>query len=847
MVLINNDIEIGINTTTDDGQAVPAAVVLNNGNILVTYNDEHTDGLLGQIIDPTTGAKIGDEFQINETGTVDQGKDTLLNHNVTVLSNNDVVVTWEDLSVSGNEEVKARVFDQDGNAITSEFTVNTTATGDQKAPTVTALANGNFVVAFEDDNSTGNGKDVKFQIYHDDGISAVTAIGGNTELPDAGDQAGDQTSPFITTLADGSFIATWIDGGNTVKGAHFNADGSKAGPDFTIASGASAYGTPVVTALEGSNADDFIVAFTATVGGNQDIHAVVLSPDGMGGFIEGTEFTANTLTAGTQTKPQLLATDDGGYIIGWSDTNFQDGGATATAMMRQFDASGAPVANPDDEGNLTTAEHIVSVERQDIGSAGAKTVSPAMVQLTNGDIWTFYEERLGQAPDPNDESVRAVSFHSYTQHTGTGSGDSITPTAGQDSLLFGKGGADTLTGADNQVNILDGGSGADHLVGGAGGHNTASYMDATAGVIADLENPTPADADNGGDARGDVYTNIQNLTGSYAADFLGGDDNANILNGGGGDDVLAGRGGADTLIGGSGSDTVDYSSSLAAVTVDLTNGVGTGGDADGDTYNSIENVIGSNFDDHLIGSAGSNSLYGGDGNDLLEGGPKLSDDPLYPGDHFYGGDGIDTVSYAAFVGGGDDDDAKPVDHVAHAADDDDDDFNGVVVDLAHQQNNAGGAAGDTYSSIENVVGSSFDDSLSGDGGANNLSGGGGDDVLAGRGGQDTLTGGDDADTFVFSLKTDSLAGKHNRDIITDFSSDDGDQIDLSGLADNLHFIGNHGFTHHKGQVDFVKGGKGDNAHVTLQVDLNGDGRADMQIILQHVHTLHASDLILSDS
>ena len=97
-----------------------------------------------------------------------------------------------------------------------------------------------------------------------------------------------------------------------------------------------------------------------------------------------------------------------------------------------------------------------------------------------------------------------------------------------------------------------------------------------------------------------------------------------MLTGGAGDDQLAGRGGADVLSGGEGSDEANYSGSASGVTVDLALQIGSGGDAEGDTFSSIENVSGSIFDDHLIGDAGSNILSGGDGldvaSDTLEGG-----------------------------------------------------------------------------------------------------------------------------------------------------------------------------------------------------------------------------------
>ncbi|MDH3603328.1 MAG: hypothetical protein OEU26_27255, partial [Candidatus Tectomicrobia bacterium] len=98
---------------------------------------------------------------------------------------------------------------------------------------------------------------------------------------------------------------------------------------------------------------------------------------------------------------------------------------------------------------------------------------------------------------------------------------------------------------------------------------------------------------------------------------VSGDD---VLNGGDGNDTLVGGAGADTLDGGAGTDTADYSSSNAAVNVNLDTSTFTGGDAEGDTFTSIENVTGSSHADMLTGDANANILSGGGGNDTLSGG-----------------------------------------------------------------------------------------------------------------------------------------------------------------------------------------------------------------------------------
>jgi serralysin len=134
-----------------------------------------------------------------------------------------------------------------------------------------------------------------------------------------------------------------------------------------------------------------------------------------------------------------------------------------------------------------------------------------------------------------------------------------------------------------------------------------------------------------GDALGDTYLNIENLTGSAFQDILVGDDGINVLDGGLGRDSLSGGAGNDTLVGGAGADSLvgsegvdiaSYATALAGVTASLATPSVNTGDAAGDSYGSIENLTGGNFNDTLIGDANANVLDSGagKGDDTLTGG-----------------------------------------------------------------------------------------------------------------------------------------------------------------------------------------------------------------------------------
>ena len=280
--------------------------------------------------------------------------------------------------------------------------------------------------------------------------------------------------------------------------------------------------------------------------------------------------------------------------------------------------------------------------------------------------------------------------------------------AGTDTLsnfenLRGSNFNDTLTG-NAASNVIIGHVG-DDLLNGDAGTDTASYETSTVGVTVSL---AIAGAQNTIGAGTDTLINFEHLRGGVANDTLTGNGGSNIITGGLGNDVLDG---------GAGTDTASYDTAFGGVTVNLgLVGAQNTVNAGTDTLSNFENLKGSIHNDTLTGNAASNVIIGDQGNDVLNGDA-----------------GIDTASYET---------AKA----------------GVVVSLllAGVGQNTGNAGTDTLLNFENLRGSNFNDTLTGDAGGNTLLGGLGNDTMTGNGG---------ADSFVFNT---ALNAATNTDIITDF-------------------------------------------------------------------------------
>ncbi|MDF2399531.1 calcium-binding protein [Pseudomonas sp. 3MA1] len=379
-------------------------------------------------------------------------------------------------------------------------------------------------------------------------------------------------------------------------------------------------------------------------------------------------------------------------------------------------------------------------------------------------------------------------------------------------------GNSAFTGWGNDLdNIITGGSGNDTLYGGAGADQFfggAGYD--TVGYL-DSKVSMTLNLKTGvhsGIAAGDTYTDIEAIRGSNLNDIFYGGTSAMGLDGAAGQDL------------------VSYELSDSAVTIDLYTGVNTG-DAQGDTYTNIEIFQGSNFNDTLSGSRLSDILIGGKGADLID-----------------GREGQDSVWYVTST-------------------------TGVTINLQTNVNQGGDAEGDVLRNIERVVGSHYNDSLTGDASVNYLEGGLGDDVLYGGDGNDYLYGGLISQIGPFSLdgltngpQADTLYGGNGNDTIVTASNDQGSRAYgeaggdvitvVHGMADggegNDLLTGTGlGFSLFGGAGDdklilrasgWANGGEGDDTYtidtralVTIQDD--GVSRGDKLVL----STLYSNDLL----
>ena len=362
----------------------------------------------------TGAAKLGNEFLVNTTTASSQQSST-----VTALADGHFVVAWIDTSATGGDTsdwaIRAQVFNADGSKSGAEFLVNTTTAGLQEFPSITALTNGRFVVAWDDSSQSADdtsGTAIRAQIFNTDGSKSGTEFLVNTAT------SGYQLGPKITTLSNGAFVVTWTDGSSSgadlsswaVNAQVFNANGSKSGSEFVVNTTTQNFQyNPEITALTNGH---FVVAWTdgSMTGGDTSGSAVRAQVFNADGSKSGAEFLVNTTTAGDQSGPggnpgtlAIAGLADGRFVVAWGEDG-NDTPSTSTAIRAQ-------IFNAD--GSKSGAEFLVNT------ATASFQLNPTITGLADGRFVVGWTDGTESDGDTSGTSVRAQVFNADGSKSGT--------------------------------------------------------------------------------------------------------------------------------------------------------------------------------------------------------------------------------------------------------------------------------------------------------------------------------------------------------------------------------------------------------------------------------------------
>ncbi len=713
---------------------------------------------------PLTPETWLEEFTVNATTA-----NTQTGAKVVQLANGNILVVWESNDNSGvgfpdGYDIIGQLFDPLGNLLGAEFRLNTSATfDDERDAEIAALANGGFVMVFEDQQNIGGAADgqddIYAQYYDANGVSQAVI------LVVSGSSTDTFLNPRIAASSNTSVLIVYDDivGGDAgVKGKIWNPIANTIGSEISLLAGGDGNADDIsVTALDNGN---YVIVHSADSGTSNAIYYRIV--DSAGVNVKGFTAVANTATdTRNDFDPSVTALSNGGFAISWTDND----GSDVDVRYQAFDSAGNEVGpkgtvSPNGTSNLNTSSSIVAladggflvlyddVENEEIqanrydnsGTAvgsqftidtdGAfSAASVRATSLADGRValvWNQGEikmEILDTRDDANTSPVYTPDDYqigTVGNDTFSAIGDLVYGHDGNDDIsdgsgfsdIFGGNGDDTIGFAGvNSEEAFDGGNGSDWLR-QEGADNVTVNLGAGTIVFGETQ----------------TAVNFENYIGASSNENVTGTSGANTLNGNAGNDTLNGLDGNDQLNGGSGEDSID-------------------GGGNNDTVN------GGQGDDILTGAGGADLVQGGAGNDTLRGGAGQ--------DTINGGDGDDYVfqinqNLTEELDGGLGNDTLDLSDGSTA---------GFTIDLLAGSGTAGASTVLVLAGFENVIGTNFSDTFTGDGGANLLQGGTGNDTLAGGEGIDTLEGGDGNDRLLY---LEASTSSSNVDIFDGGAGDD---------------------------------------------------------------------------
>ncbi|MCP3368295.1 Ig-like domain-containing protein [Bradyrhizobium cajani] len=326
--------EFLVNTQTNGSQATPVVTSLSNGGFVVSWQDQNsTNGDIKAQIYGANGAPVGGEFTINSVTANNQNTPA-----ITGLPNGGFVVAWTNQGTVA-PDIKAQVYDANGAKVGSEFLVNSaSANFDQERASIATLSNGDFVVTWNDFR-TGDWQ-VRGQVFHPT-ASGASKVGSEFTVDTAFYNS--RVVAGVTGLANGNFVISFEDTSGEVRAQVFTAAGVKVGSEFQVNTQTSGnQGFSSITAL---TSGAFVVTWSDEGTGDGNGPAIKAQVYDAAGNKIGGEYIVNSQITSNQLYPTVAALANGGFVISWQDFSQTLGDKSSYGITAQiFNLSNAPTS-----------------------------------------------------------------------------------------------------------------------------------------------------------------------------------------------------------------------------------------------------------------------------------------------------------------------------------------------------------------------------------------------------------------------------------------------------------------------------------------------------------------------
>ena len=316
--------EIAVNAVTRGNQDAPALAVDAEGGFVVVWQSLVVSHYVirARRFDPR-GIPRGDEFEIDTRPREAHGAPA-----VAMAPDGRFVVVWE-TPIQGSFEIRARVFDAQGNARGGELAVNTVTEHSQRSPAVALGLHGNFVVVWRS-NILGS-FEVRARLFSAAGVPQGDEFAVNEQT------FGDQLAPAIGMDALGNFVVGWeslIGSELAIRARRFSAAGAPLASEFAVAS--SKAGDQLAPAVTMNRTGDFIVAWHRRLGAETEIRGRAFAADGNA---LGSELVFNSVTTGTRKSAAVALDGAGNFVVAWHTDSGGSWDVAATAGRLDFKPS----------------------------------------------------------------------------------------------------------------------------------------------------------------------------------------------------------------------------------------------------------------------------------------------------------------------------------------------------------------------------------------------------------------------------------------------------------------------------------------------------------------------------
>lgn len=476
--------ETRINTTTTNLQTDAAITTLKNGSYVITWqsqpadNDDDDDtsapGDIYAQLYSASGTKIGGETRVNTTTSGYQEE-----ARVTALNDGSYVVTWSGNGVGDASGIFLQRFNSSGAKVGAETRINTTTDGNQEFSSITVLADGGYLIAWESYDAFNN-PEIFSQRFDASGQKLSGLVG-------------DSAANTLTWTGTNSAIIDGYAGNDSLKGAgandHLNGgDGNDtlnggAGADFLAGGAGSDYyyvdnaGDRVIEA-SGSGTDTVASYLTSyTLGANIENGRILSSgAANLTGNSLANNLTAgagnNVINGGTGIDTASYASALSGVSINLGITTGQaTGGSGSDQLLGIENLLGSQYA---DSLTGNGAANVLN------GGAGADSLVGALGNDTY--VIDNSGDRITESSALASEIDTVHSSVSWSLGTNL---EKLILTGVNAINGNGNGLANTLTG-NTAANVLNGGAGSDTLTGGGGADRFVLDNSATSDLISDF-------------------------------------------------------------------------------------------------------------------------------------------------------------------------------------------------------------------------------------------------------------------------------------------------------------------------------------------------------------------------